>query len=59
METWETIVLLLLGGGVAFFFFPGVKRMLADSEKAEKDWPAVLIPIGAVVLFVVLLIALV
>jgi hypothetical protein len=59
METWQQIVLLLIAGVVAFLFFPGVKRMLAESEKAEKDWPAVLVPLGIVVLFVILLIMLV
>ncbi|KAA3634160.1 MAG: hypothetical protein DWQ08_00935 [Proteobacteria bacterium] len=59
METWQQIVVLLLAGLVAFLFFPGVKRMLERSEKAEKDWPAVLIPLGLVVLFVVMLVMLV
>lgn len=59
METWEQVVALLLAGLVAFFFFPGVKAMLKQSEEAEKDWAAVLIPIGLVVLFVILLISLV
>lgn len=56
METWQQIVLLLIGGGIAFMFFPGVKRMLEQSENAPKDWPAVLIPLGLVVLFVIFLI---
>ncbi len=59
METWQQIILLLIAGVVAFLFFPGVKRMLDQSEKAEKDWPAVLVPLGLVVLFVILLIMLV
>ena len=59
METWQQIVLLLIAGLVAFLFFPGVKRMLDQSEKAEKDWPAVLVPLGIVVLFVILLIMMV
>ena len=59
MQTWEIIVLLLMAGGVAYFFFPGVKAMLKQSEEAEKDWPAVLIPLGLVVLFIILLISLV
>ncbi|GJL81447.1 MAG: hypothetical protein DHS20C01_10810 [marine bacterium B5-7] len=59
MQTWQQIVLLILAGLVAFLFFPGVKRMLDDSEKAEKDWPAVLIPLSLVVLFVIVLVMLV
>ncbi len=59
METWQQIVLLLIGGLVAFLFFPGVKRMLEQSENAPKDWPAVLVPLALVVVFVIVLIALV
>jgi hypothetical protein len=59
MQTWEIIVLLLMAGGVTYFFFPGIKTMLKQSEEAEKDWPAVLIPLGLVVLFIMLLISLV
>lgn len=59
MGTLETIGLLLIGAAALFLFLPGVKKTLADSEKAEKDWPAVLMPIALVVLFVILLIALV
>ena len=59
MQTWEIIVLLLMAGGVTHFFFPGIKTMLKQSEEAEKDWPAVLIPLGLVVLFIMLLISLV
>lgn len=59
MGTWETLGLLLIAAVAILWFLPGVKRMLEASEKAEKDWPAVLIPLALVVSFVVLLIALV
>jgi predicted PurR-regulated permease PerM len=58
METWQQLMLLLIGGVIAFLFFPGVKRMLEQSEKAPKDWPAVLIPLALVVVFVIFLIML-
>jgi len=59
METaawWE----ILLGGVAALllilWFRPGIKAAMERSKTAKKDWPAVLIPIGLVVLFVILLI---
>jgi hypothetical protein len=56
---WE----LLLGGAVALlmilWFRPGIKAALERGKTAKKDWPAVLIPIGLVVLFVLLLIQIV
>ncbi|MCP5158876.1 MAG: hypothetical protein H6974_01495 [Gammaproteobacteria bacterium] len=62
METtawWE----LLLGGIVALlvilWFRPGIKAAMERSKTTQKDWPAVLIPIGLVVLFVILLIQMV
>jgi hypothetical protein len=58
METWEQIVVLILAAGLLVLMFPRVKEMLARSEQAEKDWPAVLVPLGLVVLFVILLISL-
>lgn len=62
METaawWE----ILLGGLAALlvilWFQPGVKAAIERSRTAKKDWPAALIPLGLVVLFVLLLIQLV
>ncbi|EXI88082.1 MAG: hypothetical protein AW12_01929 [Candidatus Accumulibacter sp. BA-94] len=61
METaawWE----ILLGGLAALlvilWFRPGIKAALERSRTAKKDWPAALIPLGLVVLFVLLLIQL-
>lgn len=55
---WE----ILLGGAVAvaliLWFRPGIKAALERSRTAKKDWPAALIPLGLVVLFVLLLIQL-
>ncbi|MBK8535624.1 MAG: hypothetical protein IPL59_11090 [Candidatus Competibacteraceae bacterium] len=62
METaawWE----ILLGGLAALlvilWFQPGIKAAIERSRTAKKDWPAALIPLGLVVLFVLLLIQLV
>ncbi|HHW78846.1 MAG TPA: hypothetical protein GX399_17735 [Xanthomonadaceae bacterium] len=56
---WE----ILLGGIVALlvilWFRPGLKAAIERSRAAKKDWPAVLIPLGLVVLFVLLLVQLV
>jgi hypothetical protein len=59
MPLWEQ---LLIGAGallLVFLFRPGIKAALEKSRAAEqKDWKGALLPIGAVVLFVVLLILL-
>lgn len=56
---WE---MLLAGAAVLlliFWFRPGIKASIERSKTAKKDWPAALIPIGAVVLFVLFLIQIV
>ncbi len=58
METWEQILLGAFAILLIFWFRPGIKAALEQSRQAEKDWKGALIPIGAVVLFVVILIAL-
>lgn len=62
METapwWE----ILLGGVVALllilWFRPGLKAAMERSRTAKKDWPAALVPLALVVLFVLLLIQMV
>lgn len=62
METatwWE----ILLGGLAAvlvlLWFRPGIKAAIERSRTAKKDWPAALIPLALVVLFVLLLIQMV
>lgn len=55
---WE----MLLGGLVAIlvvWFRPGAKAAIERSRVAKKDWPAALIPLALVVLFVILLIKIV
>ncbi len=57
MATWEK---LLLGAGVLlvlFWMWPGVKATLEQSRQAEKDWKGLMLPLGAVILFVILLIS--
>ncbi len=58
METWEQILLGALAILLFFWFRPGIKAAMEQSRQSEKDWKGALIPIGAVVLFVILLIAL-
>ncbi len=57
---WERVLAGIAAVVILFLFYPGVKRALAQSRKAEKgDWPAVLWPLLLVVVFVWLLIQLV
>ncbi len=58
--TWELVLTALLVGGVFFLFFRGgrLKQMMEHSRAAPKDWPGVIWPLLAVVVFVILLIAL-
>lgn len=58
METWEQLLLGAMAVLIFFLFRPGIKAAMERSRDAEKDWQGALLPIGAVVLFVILLIAL-
>ena len=56
---WEQVLLGAFALGIAVFFWPGIKKIIAESEQAEeRDWKGVLIPVALVVLFVMLLIVL-
>jgi hypothetical protein len=57
MALWEQIALGAVVLLVIFWFKPGIKAALKKSEEAEKDWPAVLMPIAAVILFIAFLVA--
>ena len=59
MSTWEAIFAAILGIGVLFWMLPSVRQAIENSKDAPKDWMGLLIPIGAVVLFIVLLISIV
>ena len=53
---WESILLGAMALGLVFWMGPGIKATLQQSKEAPKDWGGALIPIGAVVLFVIFLI---
>lgn len=59
LSVWENVLLATLVLLVIFWFRPGIKASLERSRHAEKDWPAFLIPLGFVVLFVVFLLLIV
>lgn len=60
LAMWEQVILGALVVLILFWFFPGIKQMLAQSREAkDRDWMGLLLPLGVVVLFVLLLIALV
>jgi len=60
LATWEQVLLGLLAVVVVVWMWPGLKASLERSPKAGAgDWRAVLLPLAAVVLFVLLLVALV
>ncbi len=59
MSTWEQVLLGIAAVVILFLFWPGAKKMLEQSQQAENpDWQGALLPIGVVVLFVIVLIAL-
>ena len=56
---WEILLGGLMAVLVIIWFGPGIKTAIERSRAAKKDWPAALIPLGLVVLFVLLLIQIV
>jgi len=56
---WEILLAGLAAVLLILYFRPGIKAALEQSRTAPKDWPAVLMPLALVVLFVILLIAMV
>ncbi len=59
LSAWEIILIGLIAAFVIFWWRPGIKATLEESRKAPKDWVGALLPLGLVVLFVILLIAMV
>jgi len=59
MSTWEMVLVGALVVLVLFWVGPGIKPMLEQSRQAEKDWTGLLVPLLAVLLFVILLISMV
>jgi len=56
MALWEQLALGAVALLVIFWFKPGIKAALKQSEEAEKDWAGILLPVAAVILFVVFLV---
>ncbi|WP_305910084.1 hypothetical protein Q9L42_002080 [Methylomarinum sp. Ch1-1] len=61
METtgWENLLLGVLVLLVIFWMWPGIKGSLAMSKEAPTDWSGLLLPIAAVVIFVIFLLMMV
>lgn len=54
---WTNIIYALVLGAMIFFIWPNAKHMLKNSPKGSgDDWKGFLIPMAAVVLFIVLLV---
>ncbi len=57
MAVWEQVLLGAAALLLVFVFWPGAKAAMERTKQAENpDWKGALIPIGAVILFVILLI---
>lgn len=57
MALWQQILWGLFAVFILVFFWPTAKREMEESKKVENpDWMGALVPIGAVVLFIILLI---
>lgn len=56
MALWEQIFLGIMVLLILFWFIPGIKSNMKHSSAAESDWPGLLKPIAAVVVFIILLI---
>ncbi len=59
MGTWEKLLLGVVALLAVLWFWPGVKTLMQQSQEAEKDWPAVIVPLLLVVLLVLFLMAIV
>jgi hypothetical protein len=60
IDTWELVLTGIAAMLLVLWLRPGIRNAIERSRQAtERDWGAVLIPLGLVILFVVLLIALV
>jgi hypothetical protein len=59
MPVWEQALIAVVTVLVVLWLRPGLKAALEQSRQAQhKDWQSLLLPLGLVILFVLLLIAL-
>jgi hypothetical protein len=58
-STWQILLAGIVALLVILWFRPGIRVAMERSRNAKKDWKAVLIPLGLVVLFVLLLMSIV
>jgi hypothetical protein len=59
MPVWEQALIAVVTVLVVLWLRPGLKVALEQSRQAQrKDWQSLLLPLGLVILFVLLLIAL-
>jgi hypothetical protein len=59
MPVWEQALIAAVTVLVVLWVRPGLKAALKQSRQAQrKDWQSLLLPLGLVILFVLLLIAL-
>jgi hypothetical protein len=60
IETWEMVLTGIAAMLLVLWLRPGIRNAIERSRQAtEQDWGAMLLPLGLVILFVVLLLALV
>jgi len=60
MDMWLEIIVVIVLGMLLFRMYPAAKHWMENGPKAEKgDWSAVMLPLLAVIGFVILLIAMV
>jgi hypothetical protein len=59
LPTWEKLLLGVLALLVILWVFPGIKALMAQAQDAPRDWPSLIFPLLAVIVFVILLIFLV
>ena len=59
LPTWEKLLLGVLALLVILWVFPGIKALMAPAQDAPRDWPSLIFPLLAVIVFVILLIFLV
>ncbi len=60
MDMWLQIIAAVVLGMMLFRMYPAAKHWMGNGPKAEKgDWQAAVLPLAAVVGFIILLVAMV